>query len=737
MGFFSKTKISVASVAMPLAGEVTSGLSEAVTYATFRNTSISAALINESLSGMALRANSVYNYAKNHYTLGLPQGNIGNYKNISDLTLTNIIKAEFGDTQNLIVTSSFIAPLTVELLLIDFFINTRKFDETTQVILNPPSVTPIESTVYLEDIVLSADHATVNLTYYYTTIVNDFTLITKLYENYILPSSYSIGSTYCIAKYQKIDVLGVLDPTIYFWYYRLSDGTYPEISIQYTKIEENAAMPVIPLRYNNVDLTSESNMNTPLYITSKKLLKKMGIDIDYLGPKINENPDIAEIDHAYIMFGITLQTQNNESIRYLLEYFDYLSDKDENKFYDFTRAIQTRQPIVYDTYNFSPSDITEWLPDNNISLIEHGLNIRITYSSIRSTLVFGSIGEIGKATSTTTISSTSNSSSTFEWPYTESGTIDTSNITFRLQISKNVYKEVRVTGLMHTNNIYSGHAITTTLAESMDVDNNNFIIPIHYYAAKRLPVLKRNTMYKDSLILVMNSYVETKLKWYQTGIFKFVMIIIAVAIIIVSMGTQTGPVTTALAALLAGELTTAIALAALMAIIDSIIIGLIFKYTFEFVAKQLGAEWAMIMATVLAVVGFAYHFDMLGMNGKNFFTGMTTSQMMLAASSSLLNGANDLIRSALEAIQVEMAAFGDYVDLKMDELDKALELLDTRSSIDPLTMLNYTHTIGLPNESPTMFYNRTIHQGNIGVLVLDVIENYTNLMLKLPEPEYA
>ena len=73
-----------------------------------------------------------------------------------------------------------------------------------------------------------------------------------------------------------------------------------------------------------------------------------------------------------------------------------------------------------------------------------------------------------------------------------------------------------------------------------------------------------------------------------------------------------------------------------------------------------------------------------------------------------------------------------------DELKKFKELLDSGIALNPMKMLNSVQAyIADANESPDAFYNRTIHTGNIGVLTLDVIENYTSVMLALPKPKLS
>ena len=64
----------------------------------------------------------------------------------------------------------------------------------------------------------------------------------------------------------------------------------------------------------------------------------------------------------------------------------------------------------------------------------------------------------------------------------------------------------------------------------MDGVNDVLIIPVDRTIAKDMELLKRERVYARSLHVVFNSMVIQKLKWYQTGIFRAIMIIVAVVI---------------------------------------------------------------------------------------------------------------------------------------------------------------------------------------------------------------
>jgi hypothetical protein len=583
MGLFSsKTKISVSSVTINLGGDPDEGQYNHLIYAILKGTSLSKSLLENIVTGMGLKMKSVYTYARDHYTLGLPQGSNG---------------GEGGDV---------------------FY-------------------------------------------------------------------------------------------------------------------------PVIPLRYNNADLTDAAHKTTPLYLTSKKLLKKLNIDIDVMAENINKNEEgISGVDHAYIMFGVELQTKNNESIRYLTEYFHHIAENSQYNIYDFITYASTRSLGSQNIMAFAG---LLGYGEANVHLNEHGLDVQIRYTFVNTRIKAGVIGPVGTATSVTDTSNVllyktkqptaAELADPLYVPVNEeeeAAYVDGTHITFRLQLTPTTYREVLVYGLAHYNNVYAGHYHNTTLADSLDPNNHNFIIPLHYGVANKLPLMKRNLLFKDSLRLVFNSYTVTKVKWYQTGIFKIFTYIVAIVIIVWSWGTLSPHVMTALAVLEASVIMFIVTY-----LLPGLLISMVLKYAFQLIADKIGAELMAIIAVVVAV----YAISQGNVGGINYFTGMTTPQMCLQASSAMLSASNAQIKMDIADVSEEMSMFASDSEIKWDALDTAIDLLDTRSTLNPLALLAAPPRKILLDESPSDFYERTIHTGNIGVVALDMVTHYHDVMLRLPKVQYS
>ena len=170
-------------------------------------------------------------------------------------------------------------------------------------------------------------------------------------------------------------------------------------------------------------------------------------------------------------------------------------------------------------------------------------------------------------------------------------------------------------------------------------------------------------------------------------------------------------------------------------VLPAILIGVAVNYGMKFVAKAVGAEFAMILGAVVAVAaltaGSGSSFNLLG-------SSIPSASTLLQCSSALMNASNEIIYEEIMDVMQEIEQFQAGAEKKMSVLDDARKLLQTNEDIDPLQMIVFTPPyLAVPSESPDAFYNRTIHNTNIGVLCLDAIENYADIMLKLPEAKYS
>lgn len=103
------------------------------------------------------------------------------------------------------------------------------------------------------------------------------------------------------------------------WSYQLGTGQ-PNIDTWFNK-DMPVFFPVIPIRWNN---TMISVSHPDIAARNKKLIRR-GYSINYmkLENSLAEHPDLADIDHAYLFFGVPINAKDNASKLYLFKFFEY------------------------------------------------------------------------------------------------------------------------------------------------------------------------------------------------------------------------------------------------------------------------------------------------------------------------------------------------------------------------------------------------------------------------------
>ncbi len=738
--FGSKTKISVFSSAIPLANEDYNVISNSIIEAILQGRDIAQNIIHDTLSGISLGVNGMLNYAKNTYTLGLAAG----VKHTTDSLDTTVIKdaiiADLSLSHGCLIDYSFLTELTLDFLLLPFLVNQRNFILSTGEISIFPSGLILDNTygqyilvhkVTVEEITLNSDFVTATIKYkiistYDETTENPQNEFLQLHNLVELPPTYfeeeqiisinpNFGHTYCIAKYWELNSAGEKIEGNNWWYYDITTKMYPAITVEYHVDADNHFFPVIPIRYDNEDLTAEDKYETDLYKTSKVLLRKMGLHINDLGDKINENPDVDEIDHAYVMWGVNLQSERQEGLRYLVEFFDYLYDEAVINQSDFINFQINQETVIEQTYSFNadatfaPGGVTmhsivsetSWdgtsyqfttvNASTAASLIEHGLNTAVQFKYITSHYVNGVIGPRGTCTK-------SNRESTGGYPVRRiDGQLNNNALILRHQETDTVYKEIIIVGLVHINLIYKKHDVVTRVSDVFDdPDEDNFVIPIHFGVTKRLPLTTRNELYLQSVHLIINGMVKTKVRWYQRSVFKWVMKIGSFIIAVWSQQYW----------LLA--------------------VGL----AVEVLSKILSPE----LLALIQVLYIAYSIYVGNFTGAS--KGLTTAKQFLLNVTALADLSKVPMQLRLAQLKGEMEDLAAEQKLEMEELAEVAKQLDTKSFLDPGILLDSPSLDSYPNEGPTMFYTRTL-QNNAGLLSLDIVQNYHKILLQLPKPDHS
>ncbi len=768
MGIWSKTKLYAGTAIQPLIDPPEKPFAEIVISAIFREQSIAKSLVGYTIDAVANKVKAYRDYARNFYTLGLPNGSLNTIQTIPTEDVEAAILIDRSHPYGILIDFSLLTPLDPIYLVLPFLESQRGYlRELNKITVAPPTIIypsppptsvsggTLQSTaandITLVDIAVNELGTAITLSYrcsmtwayhlydqesnmvYDIEYESDYTTFT---EDVIIPAGVdllNLGRQYCIAKYKVLDEFSVPSTEDYWWYYDITTNVYTDINFAFYEEGTEDLFPVIPIRFENEDLTDEAHQSTDLYITSKKLLKKMNLDIDWLGSQLNANPEIAHIDHAYVFNGISLTTTSPIGQRYLVEFFDHLADKMQvdnhvylaglfdddiattsnyNFFnYNRTAAADSYTEVTGDIWSDNEETITIHNAVNIASLTEAGLDISLEYHFITSTFKHGSIGLVD-ATSIN---------------------ITATEVILQLQITESVYKEVVVTGLSHTNNVYRGYAITTTLdVLVVDPTSTQFILPLHYPTVQRMRLRDRNHLYLESFHLVINSYEEVYLDWYARKWFRFIVaaVVVVVTMIVVA---YTGQAWLAKAG--AGVM------ALLFAIAYDVFIGYLIStmvtYAFRWLVEKYGLENALIATIVTVVVAvFTRNLGLIKSATKSL---MTTAQLLLRLGHALIQVFNMAVKEGLRIIEEKQFDFEDEKVEHMAELEFAQDLLDIDVAVylDPTILVKEVSRYQqLSSDSPKEFYTRCL-ANNIGVLSLQVTSIFHETKLTLPKPNYG
>jgi hypothetical protein len=712
MGLFSGSdEYYVSSATFRLIETPADPIGTAVMGAIAGNRSIAEEIINVAfLNGMANKVHSLYKYAQEYYTLGLPGGAVGSISPVADEDVASIIKSELGTALTVLVANNIVLPLTKDVLLLVTLITTHGYDIPTETIsIYPVGMTvPTEGKVTLTGVVYVPSPSTsVDLTYaiwewvevklldtngywYYT---NQWVQVDTFAETLVLDSSHQIGALYCVAEY-------TLDGgTSSWWLYNLSTEVYP-IFTSKDPADTDGFLPVVPIRFNNASLTDEAHQSSQLYITSKKLLKKIKVDIDFLATNLEANPTIADIDHAYIMFGVDVQTTTDAGISYLVEFFDHLYDISTGQ-QAFTAALLSDNLPVSNQYHFSQNT-----PDANgvINLNEKGLVTSVTYDYITSGFTQEVIGPVGKGTRT--FSQGTYSDTTRFLIYTLNNAAN-GTVTFKLQVTPTVCKTVSVHNLVHRNLIYSGHGecVTTSIRSLMeDANNHNLIIPIHYNTVHSMPVLQQNIIYEESLIMVINSVEKVHTDWYESGAFQILLIFVALVLTVLTWGGSSS--------ILAGILANAgagIALTFVVNLVAALVIGIGISQGLTLISSYVSDDLALAIGVIVTIYKIY---------SGSFLTGLSAVT-------------DTYTKYEATEMQLELEDMNSDYELLQKELDEAQDLLGMKADYDPLLWIKNAVDSAIRGEKPDSFLMRTSNMGNTSVL--KVVENYCDMLLTLPK----
>lgn len=702
MGFFGGKKTYVSSTLYNMAGDIENRSNYLKTLVAGnvlagRGVPMGEALRNGYLNGPGLKLRNFANWAKTNYEeVGMPEGNFASSTSASNAIVA--AQLNFGPNTSTQVHRVDIGPADFTYWAEQWMFANRELD-------------------FYKD--WSAD---------YNASTGIVTVTIEGNSNY----SFYLGpldktGTYIYASYTRTD--NREDGTAYQYkrstfIYKVGQGNATlDALANAPKVDDGSYFPFIPVRLNNQFL-SDTYLPEAYEASVKAYRRATNASFDSLVDSLKTNENLKDIDYAYVMFGVVLNTKENSGRKYLFDFFKR------------AKGITGSGKAQFDSWKNYTSGGS--IPQAQVRVKSQGsvpsnLDIRISWTTLEEASGTG-IRKTGANPGDCWIAynGTENYGSGLGDGYA------LNKITIYHQASADKWEAVTITGLVHRNYIYNGKYVEITAKEALeDPEESGFLVPLHYATYKAMSLVNSTQLSTACAYMVINSYKVVKTKWYQTGFFKVLLIVAIIAVTYATGGAgafATGLLGSSAAIGAAVGLTGALAFIAgavanaLAAIILTKIIAIGATAIF---GEKLGLIIAAVASIAAMQVGTALS------NGTALsasFANLMSAPSIIQMTSAVGQGVSGWIQAdAMSTMQKTQDLVASY-EKKSAEISKAAEenLGFGRAQLDPLALFaNRTLSV----ESPNTFLQRTLMTGtDIAELTNSLLTNFADITLSTELP---
>jgi len=784
MGLFSKKKKTyVSSVSYNLSQDTeTNYLQSVITNSILASQtgSLASDITGSYLNGQGMKLKNAYKYGRDHYSLGLPTSTVVT----GDVAVDDVkptIEAIAGKT--VIISETYIGSPDYSFWVYQYLADHYGYDESTSTFANPPSGVPATGNTVDSDITSTGEvRVTItppsgsvvtftfdvtidNLKNYlyvpYRGVANPTvtsTTETRAYQDGDEDGSTSTSTsvtnagettTTQVTKTTSVDeakttttivtttTVGVTGRMEYF-IYQLGLGTYPALdALEATADLSSPYYPWVVMRDDNKDMTAAKYQDTDQYKTAKKLLTKAGLKMTELADAINSNGSIGDIDFAFVHFGIALNTQINESREYLFQFFRYLMGHQkyskldwENWYTGYKAYSQTKAAAQseYSTYSIAQ-------PGTNSVQIryskEYWYNVKISWQYINLTTTNEVIGNVGTVTVTCQKDDVEYTIYSDKADTIEQYTVQATPMIIKKQVSATQCEVLEIIGAQHDNKVYNGKSVTTSASSGVNGDDDgdsNFIVPLNRQVFEAMGIVDITQTCYDCMHITFNSYKTVKQKWYQTGIFKLVVIVIAIVITVLSWGTLSAPAAAvASAAAAAGATATG---APIAGILTPGAVGVAVSMAMKIVAHYVSPDlFAIFSVALLAYGAYAVGSNYAATGEFSASTSLASSQTYMAAMNTTLSGYQTSMQYAVKDVAAQITSATNSYNDQMDAINDAMKTLNTANyDIDLMALQSSFFSIFESSES---FINRTTSPTNAIAMVTGQVNSYVDSALNI------
>ena len=274
----------------------------------------------------------------------------------------------------------------------------------------------------------------------------------------------------------------------------LQDSAMPD---SLTKLQSAGAFPILPLKRRG-DMQGTTAKR-------KAVFGKVGLNGDEFDGVVSDK----DVYSAYFMFGVELSDTSPSASKYLFEAINNLASE----------VVASDVNDIGKETTYRTTGMRVWF---------QGLDVVTLLGDIESRLIPGSIGPLG------TYNSTTENRIRYYTDWVEQGDDGL------VEVEKEEYYKVYYKRKQISDNFYQEIEIIRGSTDYIVDGKNNRgeppLIPVVKDAMNKIPFKDYMYLLIKSMQLVIFTKVTVTTKWYRSGLFKFVMLIIAVVISVLSFG---------------------------------------------------------------------------------------------------------------------------------------------------------------------------------------------------------
>ena len=540
--------------------------------------------------------------------------------------------------------------------------------------------------------------------------------------------------------------------------YKIGSGNVDLDAIAQNRADYGEFFPFIPVRLES-EFLSSTHLSGAFNQCTEAYKKATGADLDDLIDSISDNESLADIDHAYVTFGVSLNTRENASKQYVYKFFETLQLAQEGgvtAYEDYQTELENynRGQVAWTTWATNgqigprprrpaaPAPLVNEIVINGTGDINSYYDVHIDWKYIRNFSRNGKgkpgakKGDLWFVADTKVIGQEQVTTATggVGSGYTYYEDIVAPRLRLYWQRTSSEYTYLEVIGLQYSNIIYGGHGIFVDPVTAMaDADESDFIVPLHVGVWESMNMVDRTQMSTSCMYTVFNCYTARKQKWYETGIFQvlFVIVIAIISAILPGAGAIVGLLGTNLAVGTTLGLTGVTA--AIVGSVANALAAMVLAAVIQKVTEGFGAFGALIGTLIGIVVGSVASMSSAGMTSLNWSSLLKVDNLMKLMSS-LGDTAVGLVNEATAGIQQDATDFLAAADKKALEIQQAYfeQFGYGNAEIDPMMLVGQNN---IKVENSSTFLTRTLMTGSdIVDMSHELLYDFSKYTLELPGP---